>query len=321
MKRRLLRLLGYALLFSILLTGCKDSGEQANSSSPPGAFLTSDSATETERERQPLMIHIITDTQRIVFQLNDSPAAQALYNQLPLTVPIENHSADEKIFYPQKSLDVSGTPAAKGPAGTLAYYAPWGNVAIFYEQCGGASGLYELGKAVSGAEQIAFLTGEIRIERETQHSGSALSGPDSEPGKNTVSRGGPIPKQGSKNTQEGTQIKLNIQVSGAVFSATLEENAAVNAFVEMLKEAPVSIRMSDYSGFEKVGPLGKSLPASGRKTTAQAGDIVLYQGNQIVIFYGSNSWSYTRLGKIDDLSGWKEALGSEDVVATFSIGQ
>ena len=87
----------------------------------------------------------------------------------------------------------------------------------------------------------------------------------------------------------------------------------------MLKEAPVSIRRSDYSGFEKVGPLGKSLPASGRKTTAQAGDIVLYQGHQIVIFYGSNSWSYTRLGKIDDLSGWKEALGSEDVVATFQL--
>ena len=70
------------------------------------------------------------------------------------------------------------------------------------------------------------------------------------------------------------------------------------------------VQMSDYSGFEKVGPLGTSLPASNSQTTTQAGDIVLYNGNQIVIFYGSNSWSYTRLGHIDDLTGWEEALGS-----------
>ena len=57
------------------------------------------------------------------------------------------------------------------------------------------------------------------------------------------------------------------------------------------------------------------------QTVTQAGDIVLYNGNQIVIFYGSNSWSYTRLGKIDDLTGWKRALGSGDVTVTFSVGE
>ena len=77
--------------------------------------------------------------------------------------------------------------------------------------------------------------------------------------------------------------------------------------------------MTDYSGFEKVGALGTSLPTSNSQTTTQSGDIVLYQGNQIVIFYGSNSWSYTRLGKIDDLTGWKDALGSGDVTVTFSM--
>jgi len=87
----------------------------------------------------------------------------------------------------------------------------------------------------------------------------------------------------------------------------------------MMSNAPINIQMSDYSGFEKVGSLGTSLPADDSQTTTHAGDIVLYNGNQIVIFYGSNSWSYTRLGKIDDLSGWEDALGSGDVMVTFSL--
>ena len=119
---------------------------------------------------------------------------------------------------------------------------------------------------------------------------------------------------------EEAEMKLYVEVGGRTFTATLEENAAVDAFVELMREAPVVLQMSDYSGFEKVGSLGTSLPASNRQTTTQAGDIVLYNGSQIVLFYGSNSWSYTRLGKIDDLTGWEEALGSGDVTVTFSIG-
>ena len=105
------------------------------------------------------------------------------------------------------------------------------------------------------------------------------------------------------NMEENTVMNMNVQVGDVVFSATLEKNGAVDAFVEMMRENPVVIHMSDYSGFEKVGSLGTSLPASNSQTTTHAGDIVLYNGNQIVIFYGSNSWSYTRLGHIDDLAG------------------
>ena len=119
--------------------------------------------------------------------------------------------------------------------------------------------------------------------------------------------------------EEITTMKMNVQIGGSTFTATLDENEAVDALVDMMEQGPVTIRMSDYSGFEKVGPLGTSLPASNQQTTTQAGDIVLYQGNQIVMFYGSNSWSYTRLGHIDDLTGWEEALGSGDVTVTFSL--
>ena len=121
------------------------------------------------------------------------------------------------------------------------------------------------------------------------------------------------------NMEENKVENMNVQVGDVVFSATLEKNEAVSALVEMMRESPVVIQMSDYSGFEKVGPLGTSLPASNSQTTTQAGDIVLYNGNQIVIFYGSNSWNYTRLGYIDDLTGWEEALGRGDVTVIFSL--
>ena len=121
------------------------------------------------------------------------------------------------------------------------------------------------------------------------------------------------------NMEENKVENMNVQVGDMVFSATLEENEAVSALVEMMRESPVVIQMSDYSGFEKVGSLGIRLPASNSQTTTQAGDIVLYNGNQIVIFYGSNSWSYTRLGHIDNLTGWEDALGSGDVTVIFSL--
>lgn len=119
--------------------------------------------------------------------------------------------------------------------------------------------------------------------------------------------------------REETAMKMQVQVGEQIFTATLEDNAATEALVEMMKAAPVELSMSDYSGFEKVGPLGASLPAEDRHTTTQAGDIVLYTGDQIVIFYGANSWRYTRLGHIDDLTGWEEALGSGDVTVRLSL--
>ena len=68
-----------------------------------------------------------------------------------------------------------------------------------------------------------------------------------------------------------------------------------------------------------MGSLGKSLSTDNQQITTQAGDIVLYSGNQIVMFYGSNSWSYTKIGKSDDLSGWEDALGNGSVTVVFSL--
>lgn len=112
-------------------------------------------------------------------------------------------------------------------------------------------------------------------------------------------------------------MQVIVEVHGRQFTATLADTAAAAALYEMVGQHPVTLHLSDYAGFEKVCPLGRRLPAQDRQITTHCGDIVLYQGNQIVMFYGSNSWDYTRIGKIDDPAGWQQALGRGNVTVTF----
>lgn len=119
--------------------------------------------------------------------------------------------------------------------------------------------------------------------------------------------------------ENGILTKMNVEVNGQHFTAALADNEATRALVKMMREKPVVIHMSDYAGFEKVGNLGRRLPASNSQTTAHAGDIMLYNADQIVVFYGSNSWSYTKIGRMDDVQGLEAALGSGDTTVTFSI--
>lgn len=124
---------------------------------------------------------------------------------------------------------------------------------------------------------------------------------------------------GNKAETEDRNKKMNVEIGSKFFTATLEDNVATRELVKRMEKGPIPIDMDDYSGFEKVGSLGKSLPTDNQQMTTQAGDIVLYNGNQIVLFYGSNSWDYTKIGRIDDLSGWEDALGTDSITAVFSI--
>ena len=93
--------------------------------------------------------------------------------------------------------------------------------------------------------------------------------------------------------------KLYITIDGKTLPVELVDNAATQTLVAALQEGDITYEAHDYGGFEKVGALGRSLPTSDTQTTTQAGDVILYSGNQIVLFYGSNSWSYTRLGRME----------------------
>lgn len=100
---------------------------------------------------------------RVIYALNDSPAAQSLLDQLPLTIEVEDYSTNEKIFYPPRPLEIQDTPVAEGGVGTLAYYEPWGDVVMFYGDYNANSALYELGQIVSGKELVSQMTGVITI--------------------------------------------------------------------------------------------------------------------------------------------------------------
>ena len=95
---------------------------------------------------------------------------------------------------------------------------------------------------------------------------------------------------------------MYLSVNGNKLEVTLAQNTAVTALVNLLRQGDITYMANDYGGFEKVGNLGHTLPTENSQLTAEAGDVILYQGNQIVLFYGSNSWSYTRLGKINGYS-------------------
>lgn len=117
------------------------------------------------------------------------------------------------------------------------------------------------------------------------------------------------------------QTKMNLTIGDKTMTATLVDNSATRELVSMLSKAPVVIEMDDYGGFEKVGELSQSLPTSDSQITTQPGDIMLYQGRNMVIFYGSNSWSYTRLGKIDGATAEniRQFLGNGSVSVKLAL--
>ena len=104
----------------------------------------------------------------------------------------------------------------------------------------------------------------------------------------------------SINVEEFEITEMYIIINGNKLTVKLEKNSAVDELVELLKKGDITYTADDYGGFEKVGSLGHNITTGNNKSiNAQAGDVILYSGNQIVLFYGSNTWSYTKLGKIE----------------------
>jgi len=119
--------------------------------------------------------------------------------------------------------------------------------------------------------------------------------------------------------REDEESVMTMKIGESPVQVDWEDNESVEALKSLAKQGDITIQMSMYGGFEQVGSLGESLPRNDKQTTTKSGDIVLYSGNQIVIFYGSNSWAYTRLGHISDKdeSQMKELLSNGDETVTI----
>ena len=127
------------------------------------------------------------------------------------------------------------------------------------------------------------------------------------------------PAKEEPSTSSEEESMLNIKVGDQTLLAVWEENPSAEAFRELLSQGPLTVEMEDYGGFEKVGDLGTTLPRNDTQITTQSGDVILYQGNQITIYYGTNTWNFTRLARIADPGDLKEKLGDGTVCVTFSL--
>ena len=126
--------------------------------------------------------------------------------------------------------------------------------------------------------------------------------------------------EGSATSEQSAQsAKPSLRIGDTSVDVEWEDNESAAALMQLASSSPLTIQMSRYGGFEQVGSIGQSLPRNDSQMTTEAGDIVLYSGNQIVVFYGSNSWAYTKLGHISDKSAQEMAdlLGNGDVVLTI----
>lgn len=162
------------------------------------------------------------------------------------------------------------------------------------------------------------------IKQETSVSESALS--DAEPEEAKKSEIGAVqtevqPTESMQDSTEQEVTEMKIQVGDTIFTATLAGNSSVDALKELMEDGPLTLNMNDYAGMEKGADLGVTLPQNNEQMNTQAGDIILYQGRTFVIYYDTNSWSLTPIGKIDnvDAKRLRAALGTGDVTVTLSI--
>ena len=122
-------------------------------------------------------------------------------------------------------------------------------------------------------------------------------------------------------SSKGSNENINVQIGDRFFTAVLVEKASTKAMKELLADGPITIDMRDYGNMEKVGELSTSLPTNDEQITAGPGSLILYQGSSFVIYYESNSWSLTRLGRINDVTKeeLKEVLGNGNITVTLSL--
>lgn len=123
--------------------------------------------------------------------------------------------------------------------------------------------------------------------------------------------------------EEYSNMKIKLEINNYELTAALVDNSSTQALIEKLKESDITINMNDYGNMEKVGQLNFSLPRNDQNITTESGDLILYQGNNFVIYYDTNNWSLTKLGKIDnvDKSQLKNILGGGSVIVTLSLDE
>ena len=159
------------------------------------------------------------------------------------------------------------------------------------------------------------------LPAQTETAGTQAAEETPQPSETVEAKEEAEPAPADMPTESEEHEEMQMKIGDTVVAVEWEQNESVEALRALAEDQPLTVEMSMYGGFEQVGSLGQSLPRNDVQTTTSAGDIVLYSGNQIVVFYGSNSWAYTRLGRISGKTAEEltALLGNGDV--TITIGK
>ena len=280
--------------------------------------------------------------------LYDNKTANELYSRLPLELDMNELNGNEKYYNFSDSFTTSSKLAGHISKGDIKLYGD-DCLVLFYDSFSSGYSYTNIGyiEDVSGLEE-ALGTGNVTVSFsanfESRSDISDTSSAGSEPVSATttqITTTDQITPSNTTTSVESTvteppaeseepittesapkeESALKMEIAGTPVTVDWKDNESVEALKELCKDGGLTIDMSMYGGFEQVGPIGTSLPRNDVQITTSSGDIVLYSGNQIVVFYGSNSWSYTKLGHITDSSGhtMEELLGNGDVTIKINL--
>ncbi len=291
MKRVMMFLLATLMMLSLCLIASAESGKRV---AKDGAQMQTDNPTMPTRlppENGTKILMHFGDTV-IPGVLNDSETAQALIAKLPYTQHMSRYSHDfcgvtEDLPYNREEEHYGWLNGDIDYATDAPYFT-----ILFEDQ--DESEIYgsqvNIGVITCPLADIAALNGSYDVLIELDES------------------------------KEEEEPMMQMKINDTPVTVAWENNESVSALKELAADG-LTIQMSMYGGFEQVGSIGQRLPSSDVQTSTSSGDIVLYSSNQLVVFYGSNSWAYTRLGHITDKTPeeMRTLLSNGDVTITLSV--
>lgn len=245
--------------------------------------------------------------------LADSETGAAFAELLPLSLEMGDMNGNEKYHYLDDALPVDSYRPGTIKEGDLLLY---GNncVVLFYETFSSSYSYTRIGWIDDTRGLVAALgSGNVtvmfeRVESDVQVTPDTPTDPET-PDQPTE----PDTPEQPGEIEDGEEINvMYLYINGNKLEVTLADNSSVTALVEILMQGDIEYTASEYGGFEMVGNIGHTLPTNHTQIRTEPGDVILYQSNQLVLFYGNNSWSYTRIGKINGYSAaeLREYLGA-----------
>lgn len=318
------------VLCVLVLAGCSQTGGGDSSSTPASSTGESSNASTPEPASVATSLTVCFGDQGQPFTLHlyDNPTAAAIAHHVGTAdwrLPIyhyddyENWEVMQYYDIPARYEIPSNPKSVTNEKAGEVYYSEPNRIVMFYGD-GEVSSEYTPVGYFDATEDFIRAVEENPVLEGWGNKLVLIS-----PGKEeTDATDTPVPivtSNETKNSELEETNMINLQIGEHNLTAELANNSSAQAFAELLAQGPVTVQMHDYGSMEKVGNLPTSLPENNQQINTEPGDLILYQGNSITVYYDTNNWSLTRLGKVQDITQQelKNILGEGDVEITFSI--